>query len=157
MWSIIQTTTLMEIAHEPFILSPRFLARRANQNASSRNIAPRPASQITHTVGSPAVTDSRLTTTPLRACAKRPMSSVTVCARKAVHAPLPAQLKRRSDGSAVVLAQRRDPNGLLAACMAAVPTHMNVSTLPVISKAVCARIISFVYVKLTASSLLVSP
>ena len=63
----------------------------------------------------------------------------------------------------VVLVQKRDLNGLLAACMAVIPIHGNVSTLLVISKAVRAcltdlsHLPSLFSVMLTGSSLLLSP
>src|SRR6266852_4719373 len=107
--------------------------------ASTRNIAPLPVYQNIQTADSPAMTDLRLPTTAtrLRAYAKRRMSSVTVSARKAVHAPRPMQVPiRRGDGSAVALAQKKDRDGMPAACMAVVPVHGNVSTLLVISRAV---------------------
>jgi hypothetical protein len=135
-WSMIQIM-ILGICPDP-LFSPRLTIRRPNQLASTRNIANPPASGEIP-ADSPAVTDSRLpwTATRLRACALRRLSSVTVSARKTVHAPRPAQVPiRRSDRLAVALAQKKDGDGRPAACMAVVPVDGNVSTLLVISKAV---------------------
>jgi hypothetical protein len=129
--------TIWESALTLYSLSPSFTISGVKINASTLNTAPLPVSQIIHTADSPALTDSRLPTTPLNASARRRMSSATVSARQAVHAPRPAPApKRRGDGSAVVFVQKGDPSGLPAASMAVVPMHGNVSTPPVISRVV---------------------
>jgi hypothetical protein len=94
------------------------------------------------TADSPALTDLRLpwTATRLRAYAIRRLSSVTVSAWQAAHAPRPKYKLpiRGGDGlvAPVALVQKRDRDGRPAGCMAVVPVHGNVSTLLVISKAV---------------------
>lgn len=128
---------ILESALTLYSLSHRLPTMGPKKSAATRNTAPLPVSRIIRTADSPALTDTPLPTIRPHACAKRRMSSVTASARKAVHAPRPAQVPiRRSDGSAAALAQKGDRNGRPVACMAVAPIHGNVSTLLVILKAV---------------------
>jgi len=60
----------------------------------------------------------------------------------------------RRDGLAVALAQPRDRDGRLAACMGVVPVHGNVSTLLVILKAVVAALFRSRLTRLSAGTAL---